>query len=267
MKLISISILLIVILIGCSEKETTYRNASWDGANGIIKPDTLAKVIQFNPNDFDMIFRSSLNYPNFPENDPQQLKYVFASHFKKGKDFGSVNSFKLNNEPLTFFQSAFYPSYIHIAPAPFSFQENVMNIEFIDKSETYNYEFEVNDVFESLVVPTSTLASDIELTFDKKWEFYSVHAFLYFTEENEERKAMSLNRTYEIITSVDNKLLISKSEIEDIIFRRMGASLNAVNRVSFIIAATDTSHFQINDKKGLLYKNAERVLNFNYSFQ
>lgn len=265
MKNILLIFVISLLISSCGDDETTYRNSLWEGANGIIKPDTLSNVININPNDFDFIFRSSTNNPSFPENDETQLRYVFASHFKKGNEFGEVNSFKLNNQELTFYISSFYPSYLFIDPNPFSFNNNQMSIEFADNNQIYNYDFEVEDVFESLTISNSTLSDDIELSFDKKWEFYSVHAFLYFTEEFDEKKVLSLNKTYEIITSEQNKLIISKSEIENVIFNKLGTSLGSVNKISFTIVATDTTHLQLNDKKGLLYKNSEKVLNFDYN--
>ena len=37
-------LLAVFLIISCQEDEIKYSNAAWSGANGIVKPDTVAKV-------------------------------------------------------------------------------------------------------------------------------------------------------------------------------------------------------------------------------
>lgn len=257
-----ILLLSIVVLFACSEDEENYVNSDWSGASGIIKPDTVEFAMNIDVNNYQTIFRSSLACPSYPNNDSLTRRYVFASYYKTGKIFGEVDNFYLNDTKLTYYKQLFYPSYYYNTESFFSMSNNEMNLRYSENGVENNYSILVDDIFKDLEVSNNTFDSDIDITFDNSYDMYSLHA--YFINYNELGKIsnISLNKTYELLTT-DNKFTINKSVVDEKI-KSLGLSLDFVQAISFSIIATDTTEVMLGNRNTLIYKSAEKIINLKY---
>ena len=255
-------LLLLLTLIACQEDEQKYTNSQWEGANGIIAPDTLESILKFNPDNYDAIIRTSVAYPNFPTEDSTQTKIVIAGYFKKGKAFSQIDDFKINGNNITYYKSLFYPSYFYSPAEYFSFYNNDFDITFKDGENSYEYNYEVEDVFSDMQVSSSVLDGDITFNFDKKWDFYSLHAYFVFYKPLNDELYYSMNKTYEKLTPDD--LVINRATIKQLAYEKFGISEDYITRVSFSLIASDTSEVMIGNKKTLIYNSAEKIYTFNY---
>lgn len=255
-------ILSLAFIFSCSEDELTYDYSNWSTAYGIIRPDTLKNIININPDNYQAIYRSSLSSPSYPTNDTLNRRYVFASHFKKGKIFGEVGDFYLNDNKLTFYHQLLYPSYYHNTEKYFSFADSDISLKYTEDAVEYSYDLKVDDVFSSIDVSNNTLDSDVDITFDKVYDIYSIHAFYLYYDELGVKNYYSLNQTFDVLSTA-NKITISKSNVENVI-KKLGYSLEYVTAVSFSLIATDTTEVMIGNRNTLIYKSAEKIINLNY---
>lgn len=255
-------ILSLAFILSCSDDELTYDDSKWSTAYGIIRPDTLKNVMNINPDNYQAIYRSSLSSPSYPTNDSLNRRYVFASHFKTASIFGEVDDFYFNDSKLTFYNQLLYPSYYHNTESYFSFDESDISLKYTEDAVEYSYDLKVDDVFNSLEVSNNTLDSDVDITFDKVYDIYSIHAFYLYYNELGVKSNYSLNQTYDVL-STDNKITISKSEVENAI-KELGYTLEYVTGVSFSLIATDTTEVMIGNRNTLIYKSAEKIINLDY---
>lgn len=253
----------LISFVACQDDEDQFRNALWEGANGVIIPDTIAKTLTFDPNNYDIIIRNSISYPNYPTGDSTQTRVVVAGYFKKGNSFSKIDEFSVNSENVEYYRQLFYPSYFYNPQSQFSFYNNNINLQMNIEGETYNYNYKINDILESVVPSSSSLSDDLSFSYDKIWDVYSLHAYFAFYKPLSEELYFSMNKTYEKITP--DELIIDKSVIEDITRNQLGINLEFLNRVSFSFIASDTSEVMIGDKKALIYNSAEKIYNFNYN--
>lgn len=255
-------ILSLVFIFSCSEDELTYDDSNWSTANGIIKPDTLKKVININPDNFQSIFRASLSSPSFPTEDTLSRRFVFASHFKKGLIFGEVENFYLNDNKLTFYKQLLYPCYYYNTESYFSLSDSVLNLKYIENDIEYKKELIINDPLENIEISGIKLDKNIDINFDSGFDIYSIHAFYLNYNELGVISNLSLNKTYEYLTS-DNKITIDKLLVEKAI-KDLGYSLEFVKTISFSLIATDTSEVMIGNRNTLIYKSSEKIITLDY---
>jgi len=253
--------LLILSLISCQDDESGFNNSQWVGANGIIKPDTVAKTLIFNPDNYDAIIRTSVAYPSYPNEDTTLSRVVVAGYFKNGNSFSKIDGFEVNGTSLPYYKESFYPSYFYNPNQQFSFYSN-FDLKMMFDDQEYNYSYQVEDILGNIQISSSVLDGDITFDFEKKWDVYSLHAYFAFFNPIGDELYYSMNKTYEILSPDD--FVISKSEIENIAKNTLGINLEHLTKVSFSIIASDTSEVMIGNKRTLLYNSAEKIYTFNY---
>lgn len=251
-------------MISCQDEEIKYSNATWSGANGIIKPDTLAKVIDFNTDNYDAIIKSKVTYPSYPDIDNDKAKLIIEGFFKSGNAFTSIEKFKVNGNNVDYYKSSFYPSYFYSQNDPLTFGSNNI-IEITENGATSSFEFVNEDVLGEVELSDNSLNDEIKFMFNKSWDIYSIDAYYIYYKQN----GSSIESYYSIngllnILSPDS-LIVKKTDIARIAAYNLGISSEMITKVSVSLLATDTSEVKIGSRNTLIYKTAEKIYTFKYN--
>ncbi len=257
-------LLAVFLIISCQEDEIKYSNAAWSGANGIVKPDTVAKVIDFNTNNYDAIIKSKVTYPSYPDIDNDKAKLIFEGYFKSGNAFTNIEKFKVNGNNVDYYKSSFYPSYFYSQNDPLTFGSNNV-IEVTDNNAISSFEFVNEDVLGEVEISDNSLNDEIKFMFNKSWDIYSIDGYYIYYKQNSNsiESYYSINGLLNILTP-DN-LTIRKTDIAQIAETNLGISPEIITKVSISLLATDTSEVKIGNRNALIYKTAEKIYTFKYN--